>query len=252
MKKDKLRTLLSFAVFALFIYGCWSGIMWIAHQPKADGIPAPLRSVLRTNEKIFKTVFSPQQQSKTFKPEQAQSRTRKNGLIGMETNIDVTQYCVVVIRHKGDTLRIGMDELKQLPKTEVIFDFKCIEGWSQVTRWGGVKFSDFAKHYRVGTKSGALISDQPGEDWYKYAGLETPNGKYYVGIDMPSMMHPQTILCYEVNGKPLSNLDGAPLRLIIPVKYGIKHLKRIGKIWFSDEPPRDYWAKYGYDYFAGL
>jgi DMSO/TMAO reductase YedYZ molybdopterin-dependent catalytic subunit len=55
-----------------------------------------------------------------------------------------------------------------------------------------------------------------------------------------------------MSGKPLPMNQGAPVRLIIPVKYGIKNIKRIGYIWFSDSPPRDYWAERGYDYFAGL
>ena len=128
-----------------------------------------------------------------------------------------------------------------MPKTEVIFNFKCIEGWSQITWWGGVRFSDFLKKFNL-EKNESL----------KYVGLETPDKNYYVGIDMNSMLHPQTILCYEMNGKPLPYEQGAPLRLIIPVKYGIKHLKRIGTIFFSNERPRDYWYEQGYDYYAGL
>lgn len=65
-------------------------------------------------------------------------------------------------------------------------------------------------------------------------------------------MHPQTLLAYEMNGQPLTNDHGAPLRLIIPVKYGIKNLKRIGKITFSDSRPKDYWAENGYDYDSGF
>jgi DMSO/TMAO reductase YedYZ molybdopterin-dependent catalytic subunit len=55
-----------------------------------------------------------------------------------------------------------------------------------------------------------------------------------------------------MNGKPLESGHGAPLRLVIPVKYGIKNLKRIGQIAYRDAPPRDYWAEEGYDYYAGL
>jgi DMSO/TMAO reductase YedYZ molybdopterin-dependent catalytic subunit len=55
-----------------------------------------------------------------------------------------------------------------------------------------------------------------------------------------------------MNGQPLANEHGAPLRLVIPVKYGIKNIKRIGTIMFSDQPPNDYWAQEGYDYYAGL
>ena len=82
--------------------------------------------------------------------------------------------------------------------------------------------------------------------------METPDGTYYVGLDMKSAMHPQTLLCYEMNDLPLPENHGAPLRLIIPVKYGVKNLKRIGKIFFSDLPPRDYWHDAGYEYDAAL
>jgi DMSO/TMAO reductase YedYZ molybdopterin-dependent catalytic subunit len=87
---------------------------------------------------------------------------------------------------------------------------------------------------------------------WKYAGLETPDKKYYVGIDKESILHPQTLLCYEMNGKTLPMDNGFPLRLIIPVKYGVKHLKRIGTIFFSENKPRDYWFEQGYDYYCGL
>ena len=66
------------------------------------------------------------------------------------------------------------------------------------------------------------------------------------------MMHEQTLLAYEMNGDPLNAKHGFPLRLVIPVKYGIKNLKQIGKIFFSDERPPDYWAERGYDWYAGL
>ena len=65
-------------------------------------------------------------------------------------------------------------------------------------------------------------------------------------------MHPQTVLAYEMNDQPLDLKNGAPLRLVIPIKYGVKSLKRIGRIFFSDEKPADYWAEQGYDWWAGL
>ena len=146
----------------------------------------------------------------------------------------------------GDNIfEISLDELKALPKQEIVFEFKCIEGWSQVQHWAGVRFVDVMNHYKIGQKDA--------DNLYKYVGMETPDDKYYVGIDMPSAVHPQTILAYEMNGKPLiDKKHGSPLRLIIPVKYGYKSLKRIGVIKFSDTRPKDYWALFGYDYFAGL
>ena len=69
---------------------------------------------------------------------------------------------------------------------------------------------------------------------------------------MASALHPQTLLAYELNGQPITAPHGAPLRLIIPVKYGVKNLKRIGRMFFADERPRDFWAERGYDYYVGL
>jgi DMSO/TMAO reductase YedYZ molybdopterin-dependent catalytic subunit len=74
---------------------------------------------------------------------------------------------------------------------------------------------------------------------------------YYVGLDMASALHPQTLLVYEMEGRPLTPEHGAPLRLFTPVKYGIKSLKRIGTIRFTDERPPDFWAERGYDWYAG-
>ncbi|HXB92141.1 MAG TPA: molybdopterin-dependent oxidoreductase, partial [Puia sp.] len=136
---------------------------------------------------------------------------------------------------------IGIDEIRSLPKTEFAFEFKCIEGWSQISHWGGVKFSDFVQHYGL-EKETAL----------QYMGLSTPDKEYYVGIDMPSALHPQTLLCYEMSGSPLPIDHGGPLRLIIPIKYGVKNLKRISNIYFSNDRPPDYWFERGYDYYCGL
>jgi DMSO/TMAO reductase YedYZ molybdopterin-dependent catalytic subunit len=159
----------------------------------------------------------------------------------MDGALDTATWRLRVVRNPGDTLVLTLNDLKALPKTEVVFDFKCIEGWSQVTWWGGVRFSDFMQKYNLAPQLTR-----------RYTGMITPDSAYYVGVDMPSMLQPQTILCYEMNGKPLPQDQGYPLRLIIPVKYGVKHLKRIGLMYFSDEKPRDYWAEQGYDYYAGL
>lgn len=134
-----------------------------------------------------------------------------------------------------------MDEIKRLPKTEIVYSFKCVEGWDQIQHWAGVKFSDFIEYFGLQE----LAKNQ-------YVGMETPDGKYYVGLEMECAMHPQTLLAYELNDRPIPLNHGAPLRLIIPVKYGIKNLKRIGSINFGNQRPRDYWAELGYDYYSGL
>ncbi len=240
-KAIRNKTLLSFLFFFLFIASCIALWKWIYKQPADNGTPKPLRTVLNSNEKIFSSVFSDNHLTKTYPLSAAAVKVRKNGDEGMNADFDATKWKLQLVRHTGDTILISLDEIKALPKTEIIFDFKCIEGWSQVTHWGGVKFSDFIKKYNL-SNEGAM----------KYVGLNTPDKKYYVGIDTKSILHPQTILCYEMNGKPLPMNQGYPLRLIIPVKYGIKHLKRIGTIFFSNSKPKDYWYERGYDYYSGL
>jgi hypothetical protein len=240
-KKLRNKTLIAFAVFIVFIIA--SILVWnqLNKQPMVADVPKPLRTVLDKNEKVFSNFLSDKHLAKTFPITAAVKKVRVNGDIGMGDDFDPVAWKLRVIRNPGDTLLITLDQIKALPKTEIIFDFKCIEGWSQVTHWGGVRFSDFATRFNL---TAQMQLD--------YVGLATPDKKYYVGIDMPSIMHPQTLLCYEMNGKPLPMNQGYPLRLIIPVKYGIKHLKRIGTISFSAERPPDYWYERGYDYFSGL
>ncbi|MBK7435002.1 MAG: molybdopterin-dependent oxidoreductase [Chitinophagaceae bacterium] len=235
------KTILSFSFFILFLIACFAGWNWLQNQPNDQGALKPLRTVLNANEKIFSAILSNDHLAKTYPLSAAAVRVRKNGDAGLKGDFDPDAWKLQLIRKPGDTLFIGLEEIRSLPRTEIVFDFKCIEGWSQVTHWAGVKFTDFTKRYGLDEQT-----------LKKYTGLHTPDDQYYVGIDNKSMLHPQTILCYEMNGKPLPLNQGAPLRLIIPVKYGVKHLKRIGTIYFSDHRPPDYWYERGYDYFGGL
>jgi DMSO/TMAO reductase YedYZ molybdopterin-dependent catalytic subunit len=239
------RTFLSFFFFILLAAAGTAIWFWLIRQPpeggNLGGIQQPLRKVLMANEKIFGKVFDPEHLVKSYPVSAAVRNVRVNGAIGMKGEFDPSRWNLQLIRKSGDTLHITLADIRKLPKTEIIYNFKCIEGWSQITWWGGVKFSDFVDYFHLRDES-AL----------RYVGMRTPDGEYYVGIDMPSAMQRQTLLCYEMNRQPLPLNQGYPLRLIIPVKYGIKSIKRIGTIFFSDERPPDYWAERGYDYYAGL
>ncbi|MFC5412142.1 molybdopterin-dependent oxidoreductase [Larkinella bovis] len=239
------RTIKAFAWFGLaglVPYGVWK---WILAQPKEAGLPKFFREVLGVNEQVANRYFSDTHLAPTFPKEMAVKNVRINGRAGLRTALDPTAWRLRVERAGQKPLLLSLDDLKALPKQELIFQFKCIEGWSQIQHWGGVNFAEFVKKYELGQKTGS-------GDWYPYVGMKTPDGGYYVGIDTPSALHPQTLLAYEMNEQPLQDLHGAPLRLIIPVKYGVKNLKRIGSLWFSDERPRDFWAERGYDYHDGL
>ena len=237
------RTLISFSVFTLLGAAAWKSWFWLKDQPHDhSGIQGPLRKGLDANKDIFQHTLSPSHLAPTYPKNVATTHVRRNGDAGMDTkNFDPAAWRLQVTTPDNTLLSIGIDELRQLPFTEFAFEFKCIEGWSQISHWGGVKFSDFIQHYGL-EKTTAL----------QYVGLSTPDKEYYVGIDMPSALHPQTLLCYEMSGKPLPIDHGGPLRLIIPIKYGVKNLKRISNMFFSDERPPDYWFERGYDYYCGL
>lgn len=240
-RKILIKSLISFVLFVAFFGGVY--FLWnqLKSQPTEKGVPKTLRRTLSFNENLAIKTFDPNKKTPTFNKEQAAKNVRVNGAIGMKNAKDTLNYTMKIVRMNGDTLKVTLADLKKLPKTEVIFNFKCIEGWSQISHWGGVKFSDFIKHYHLEKESKL-----------NFVALSTPDEKYYVGIDRNSIMHSQTILAYQLNEKPLPLNQGYPIRLIIPVKYGVKHLKRIGNISFSNDPPKDYWYEQGYDYYCGF
>jgi hypothetical protein len=237
-RKMRNRSIIAFIIFLLLVCLALLGWKWINHQPREDGALKPLRKTLEINENFFSSIYDSTRLVKEYPLNYAVKRVRVNGGEGMSGKVDIESWKLQVVKSIGDTLKITLDDIKRLPKKDIVFNFKCIEGWSQITHWAGVPLKTFMQHYHLNTKA-------------KYVGLLTPDKGYYVGIDMPSALHPQTLLCYEMNGQPLPNNQGFPLRLIIPVKYGIKHLKRIGTIFFSDKKPPDFWAERGYDYYAG-
>jgi DMSO/TMAO reductase YedYZ molybdopterin-dependent catalytic subunit len=246
-QKINRRNFISFTTFFAVGGLAFGGWKWLYHSPKeTPGVTArahaPLRRALNKTELFFRNFFSNNHLVKTYPKERAAKRVRVNSNIGIaDKDFDPLNWRLAVKKSNGQVLQVTMDQIKALPKTEIVFDFKCVEGWDQIQHWAGVKFIDFIAHFN--------LEDQAG---MSYVGMETPNAEYYVGLDSESAFHPQTILAYEMNDKPLTFVHGAPLRLIIPVKYGIKNLKRIGTITFANTRPRDYWAEQGYDYYSGL
>jgi hypothetical protein len=228
---------------------------WLGASAEEDGLSWPLRRVLQFNETLAQATYRAARLSPTFPLGHAAAPDlmRINGRIGLDAAVDAASWRLQIGAPAGPALSFSLDDLRALPRTEMVTELKCIEGWSQVIFWAGVRLADFLTHYRLGTRSGAAPDPVArSADLYPYVALETPDGGYYVGLDIDSALHPQTLLCYEMGGRPLTPEHGAPLRLAVPLKYGVKNLKRIGRIRFSDRRPRDYWAERGYDWYAGL
>jgi DMSO/TMAO reductase YedYZ molybdopterin-dependent catalytic subunit len=215
------------------------GWRWMSDETKA----ALLRQTLEFNERIAQTFYSPSRLAPEF-PASRITPERINGMEGLDGEVAGNDWRLYVGGLPGlaNDLVLTLDDIKRLQRTEMTTEFKCIEGWSLIVNWAGVRFSDFVTHFANGISPNKLP---------QYVSMKTPDEKYFVGWDLPSILHPQTLLAYEMNGAPLTNEHGAPLRLASPTKYGIKQIKRIGRIDFTNERPRDFWAEYDYDWYAG-
>lgn len=243
MKLKNRRLIFSLLFGCLFLAGSVLAFKKIQHGPQDAGAPKILRNAFLWNEKVWSILKSSKRLSVKKPRPPVGKEPRINGDLGLISSMDIKNFQVHV-ESGNNQIFLPVSAFKLIPKTEYSTDFRCIEGWSEELHYAGARFSDFMNYYNVGKKADG--------DYYSYVGLETPDGKYYVSIDMESMLHEQTLIAWEMNGSPLSVPNGAPIRLIIPIKYGIKSLKRIGRIFFSDQRPPDYWAERGYDWYSGL
>ncbi|MFC6224252.1 molybdopterin-dependent oxidoreductase [Hymenobacter artigasi] len=248
-RRRSRRSFIGLGLAGLAGIGGWR---WLVSQPTDEGIPYPLRNALDANSRLSHAYFK----QTRLAPEFARSRAktpRVNGRVGLAGDVDPATWRMRVQAYgSGKTQEFSLADIQALPKVEMTTELKCIEGWSIVVHWAGARLSDFLARYPLATRSGQPADPlNPPADLAPYVGMRTPDELYYVGLDMASALHPQTLLCYEMNGEPLTAAHGAPLRLVTPLKYGIKHLKRIGTIAFADTRPKDYWAELGYDWDAG-
>ncbi|QKG52981.1 molybdopterin-dependent oxidoreductase [Hymenobacter sp. BRD67] len=248
------RTRRSFIGLGLAGLGGVLGWRYLLGRPDADGTPAPFRRVMDANSRLTAAYFRETRLAPEFAKSLAVREVRTNGDAGLQSPLDLATWRLAVQPYGGGNAHeFTLAAIKALPRIEMTTQLKCIEGWSIIVNWAGARFVDFLAQYPLATRSGQPIKDISNlpADLAPYVSLVTPDEEYYVGLDMHSAIHPQTLLCYEINGQPLSLEHGAPLRLVTPLKYGIKHLKRIGTISFADTRPADYWAEQGYDWDSG-
>lgn len=209
---------------------------WLRTRPREEGVEWPFRRALLANEALAQAYFSPARLSPTFGRDDI-TRPRINGRLGLQSPLDLDSWRLR-IEGAASPVSLTLDAIRALPAHEMITELRCIEGWTTVVQWKGARLRDLMERF-------------PPPAPVQYVSMETPDRKYYVGLDAESALHPQTLLAYEMNGGPLAPLHGAPLRLAIPVKYGIKNIKRIGTIRWTNVRPADFWGERGYDWYAG-
>jgi DMSO/TMAO reductase YedYZ molybdopterin-dependent catalytic subunit len=235
------KTHRGFLVGGLAAIGAIGAYEWVTTAKSENEVPWPQRRMLQFNGKLAHGYLSDAHLMPTY-PLDRVGYLKPNGNVGLEQPLTEDEWSLELEPGSGLTaVKLQLADIQALPKAEMITNFCCIEGWSVISHWGGARLSDFTAKY--------LPAGRPIPD---YVYMATPGEDYYVGLDAKSALHPQTLLAYEKDGKPLTANHGAPLRLVIPVKYGIKNIKRIGLIRYTDKKPGDYWADEGYDWFAGL
>lgn len=133
----------------------------------------------------------------------------------------------------------SLEQLMRLPRTEMRVQHHCVEGWSAVASWHGVRLSEIAK----------LVGISPG---VKYVEFRSFDSNYWSSWDIGSGLHPQTLLAYGMNGHHLYPDHGAPLRVYSAVKLGYKNVKYLTEVNFLPDKTGGYWENQGYDWFGGV
>jgi sulfoxide reductase catalytic subunit YedY len=161
-------------------------------------------------------------------------------------NFRTSPWTVSVEGEVSKPRKFTMDEiLKLAPLEERIYRHRCVERWSIVVPWIGFSFNVLAKLVEPASKARYVafetFYDPRQMPQAKYGGIDFP---YVEGLRLDEAMHPLALLCVGMYGETLPNQDGAPVRMVIPWKYGYKSIKSLVKIRFQEKEPPTTWNRY--------
>jgi len=146
--------------------------------------------------------------------------------------------------------QMTLDEIKAMPARTQITRHDCVEGWSAIGKWKGVRLEEILKRVRPRPEANYVV--------FRCMDSDPDDNNYYESIDLFDAVHPQTILAYELNDQALPIDNGAPLRLRVENQLGYKHAKYIRAIELVDTFEKiaggkgSYWADRGYEWYAGI
>ena len=207
-----------------------------------------LNRVLTLDDDVAEALTSPDRSVRIYS--KSQVTPLRNNYEGMTPDPDYIPDWTLTVSGlaSGRVERLAIaDLLTRSARHDQVTRLCCVEGWSMVAWWGGLRFADFLRAY----------PPAPGSRWARLdsaVNLDSAGNldPYYVSIDLPTARHPQTLLATHVSGRPLPVEHGAPLRLLAPMKLGLKNIKAITSIAYSAEEPADYWNERGYSRYDGL
>ncbi len=199
-----------------------------------------LRVVSRFNDRVQAWLFNPNTLAPIY-PESAITRPFPfNAYYGEDEapDIDGDKYRLEIGGLVDDKKPWTLSELYRLPEVSQITRLVCVEGWSAIGSWQGVKLSDFLKLIGADTRA-------------KYVWFQCAEG-YSNTIDMPTALHPQTQLTLKFDHRILPQAYGFPIKIRIPTKLGFKNPKYVTAMWVQNNDAGGYWENQGYDWFSGL
>jgi DMSO/TMAO reductase YedYZ molybdopterin-dependent catalytic subunit len=204
-----------------------------------ESVQKVLTAMSRWNDRVQGWIYDPGRLAPEF-PESAITMPFPfNAFYSMEKapRVDGASYKLEVSGLVREKKPWTLPELYALPQTSQVTRHICVEGWSAIGKWSGVRFSDFLR--RVGADLTA-----------KYVGFKCAD-KYYTSIDMPTALHPQTLLTFRFADQVLPVEFGFPMKLRMPTKLGFKNPKHIVAMFLTNEYPGGYWEDQGYNWFSG-
>lgn len=205
----------------------------------AESAQKVLWSMSRWNDRVQGWIFDPGKLAPEF-PESAITKPFPFNAFYNEDEaprVDAGSYELEVsglVREKKPWTLSG---LYALPQTSQITRHICVEGWSAIGKWSGVRFRDFLE--RIGADLTA-----------RYVGFKCADD-YYSSIDMATALHPQTQLTFKFADQILPQKYGFPMKLRVPTKLGFKNPKHIMAIFVTNTYPGGYWEDQGYNWFSG-
>jgi DMSO/TMAO reductase YedYZ molybdopterin-dependent catalytic subunit len=198
-----------------------------------------LGAISRVNDRVQGLIFDPNQLAPTYPASMITRPFPFNAYYG-EDEVRVVPEAGWQLELAGlvaDKRPWTLAALRALPQHEQITRHICVEGWSAIGHWGGVRFADFLQ--RIGADTSA-----------KYVGFKCADD-YFTSIDMATALHPQTQLTLRYDGQPLPPKYGFPIKLRMPTKLGYKNPKHVMALYVTNTYPGGYWEDQGYNWFGG-
>jgi DMSO/TMAO reductase YedYZ molybdopterin-dependent catalytic subunit len=204
-----------------------------------DAIDRVLWGMSRFNDRVQAWMFDPNRLAPTYPASAITTPFPFNAFYPEDSvpDIDGNDWKLEVSGLVQDRSNWTLQRLRSLPQQAQITRHICIEGWSAIGQWSGVRFSDFLTWIGADTRA-------------RYVGFKCAD-RYYTSLDMATALHPQTTLALDYGDKPLPPEYGFPLKLRVPTKLGFKNPKHIAALFVTNDYPGGYWEDQGYNWFSG-